>query len=169
MGSNPTSGCMFDKTRAGLAFRPGTHAPRGPGPVISMRRAGEDGARRPAASLPLLHLQSSVLFDLTISMARVRSACWPHLFGGVWISFSKWLLYFRAGSAAPMHLTKDLFVTQRSRGASHFDIQAGGCEFDSRVEQIRASLPSRLLKGGDRNLILLVSCRCTSHRKLHRT
>ena len=37
---------MRDNTRAGLAFKPGTNAPKGPRPVISMRHAGENGARR---------------------------------------------------------------------------------------------------------------------------
>ena len=46
VGSNPRGGNVRDNTRAGRAFEPGTNAPRGPRPVISMRYAREIGASR---------------------------------------------------------------------------------------------------------------------------
>ena len=65
--------------------------------------------------------------------------------------------------------TKDVVLTQRSQTASYLDIQSGGQEFDSRVELVRATVPIRLLTGGDLFLSLTVSCRCKPFKNLHRT
>ena len=93
-----------------------------------------------------------------------------HLSGGFRIPVSKrWLLCFRAGNAAPMLATKDVDFRQRTRAALHLDIQAGGRKCDSRVGLVRATLPNNILKGADRNVVLLVSCRCKPKKKLHRT
>ena len=65
--------------------------------------------------------------------------------------------------------TKDLVLTQCNRTAFYYDISARGREFDSRVEIVGATLPTRLLKRVDRHLILLASFRCKPHMKLPRT
>ena len=101
-------------------------------------------------------------------MARIRDAAWPNPSGDVRVSFPRWLLYRRAGNAVPMLSRKDLVVTQRSRAALHLDILAGGREFDSHRELVRATLPARLLTGADRSLVLLIICCCDPHKKLHR-
>ena len=102
-------------------------------------------------------------------MARIRDAAWHHLPGGFRILVPKCLPYFRAGNAAPMLATKVLVLTQRSRTAFDLETEAGGRELDSQVELFRANLPYRLLKGAERNLILLVSCRCKPNKKPLRT
>ena len=170
MDSNPTGGHMRDNAKARLAFKPGTNAPRRPRPVISMRYAREKWRATPRQRHSHWCICGQACRGTCdVSMARIRDAAWPYLSGGFRIPLSKLLLHFRAQNAAPTPSSTDLALTQRNRTAFDLDMSAGGLELDSRIEPIQATLPTRLLKGPDCNLILLATCCCNICRELRRT
>ena len=66
-------------------------------------------------------------------------------------------------------LNKGLGLNTIGSTACHLDTKAGGREFESRVEPIRANLPTSLFQRTDRHRVLLVNCRCKPNKELHRT
>ena len=87
---------MRHSTRAGLAFKLGTNAARGPRPVISMRCAGEHGARRRANVSPIgaSSVERRLTYDVSV---RMRDVSWHHLSGGFRISFFQVVAIFSRG------------------------------------------------------------------------